>query len=82
MVTSGVADSFRHNVRQVAASLICMARKKAAFKKEMKRYLDLRETEPRDEVVDEPSESNLTNFNRLFEEAFMNNPCIVIVRLF
>ena len=55
MVTSGVADSFTHNIRKVAAAIIHVARGKTAFKKEMKKYLDLLETG--EEGVDESSES-------------------------
>jgi hypothetical protein len=60
MVTSGVAESFTHNVRQVAASIVRVAREKSVFKTEMKRFLDLLETEPT-EGVDEPSASKLPN---------------------
>jgi hypothetical protein len=58
MVTSSVAEAFKHNVRQVAASIIRVAREKTVFKNEMKRFLDLLETEPT-EGVDEPSASKL-----------------------
>ena len=52
-------DLFTHNVRQVAGSIIRIARGKTTFKKEMKRYVNLLETEPREQVVDKPSESKL-----------------------
>ena len=57
MVTSGVAESFMHNIGKVAAAIIHVARGKTAFKKEMKMYLDLLETS---EGVDEPAESKST----------------------
>jgi hypothetical protein len=48
-------------VRQVAASIVRVAREKSVFKTEMKRFLDLLETEPT-EGVDEPySASKLPN---------------------
>ena len=65
MVTSGVEESFTHNIRKVAADIIHVARRKTSFKKGMKKYLDLLETS---EGVHKPSESKSPSLVHDFEQ--------------
>lgn len=57
MVESGVTESFKHNVKHVAAAIISIAREKSGPKNGMKKFLDLLQTAPSEEGINEPSES-------------------------